>query len=202
MKKRKTAGELSKKANADTTKYDALEVGHAMADDIEKHLREAIENYRNIIDENEFCVVMVIAKDPLIPNLIRRKFYCWPYLPKPRPNQAVFLYNKGLDKLTKRLWILPSDMVMAELAGTDIIVHKKYQTMQAWSVAFFKGTFWEYIRHEHNINMPSENEYFLANREELIKAGCKIPDPSFTDPFDFSKISIKQIVDTQTACIN
>ena len=82
-----TAGELSRKANRDTTKYEALEVGHAMADDIDVHLRESIEKHRNIIDENEFCVVMIIAKDPLIPNLIRRKFYCWPYLPKPRPNQ-------------------------------------------------------------------------------------------------------------------
>lgn len=202
MKKRKTAGELSKKAASDTTKYDALEVGHALADDIGKHLRDAIENYRNIYDENEFCVVMLIAKDPLIPNLMRRKFYCWPYLPSPRPNQAVFLYNKGLDKITKRLWVLPSDMVMAELAATNIIVHKRYETMQAWSVAFFKGTFWEYIRHEHGINMPSENEYFLAHRDELIKAGCKIPDANSTDPFDFSKICVKQVVDAQEPVFN
>lgn len=190
-----TAGELSHKAASDTTKYDALEVGHYMADDISVHLREAIENYRNIIDENEFCVVMLIAKDPLIPNLTRRKFYCWPYLPKPRPNQAVFLYNKGLDKITNRLWVLPSSLVMAELAGTDVIVHKRYATMQAWSVAFFKGTFWEYIRHEHDINMPSEHEYFLANREKLIESGCKIPDSIGMEAFDFSKIEIKKVVD-------
>lgn len=202
MQQRKTAGELSKKAFSDTTKYDAREVGHALADDISKHLRESIEKHKNIINENEFCVVMVIAKDPLIKNLMRRKFYCWPYLPSPRPNQAVFLYNKGKDAITKRLWVLPSDMVMAELAGTNVIVHKTYQTMQAWSVAFFKGTFWEYIRHEHEIDMPSEHEYFLTHRDELIKAGCKMPDASFSDPFDFSKIAIEKIVDTQTAIVN
>lgn len=192
---RKTAGELSHKAASDTTKYNALEVGHALSDDILPHLHQAIENHIKIIDENEFCVVMVISKDPLISNLMRRKFYCWPYLPKPRPNQAVFLYNKGLDKITKRLWILPSDMVMAELAGTDVIVHKKYETMQAWSVAFFKGTFWEFIRHMHNIDMPSEHEYFLANRQKLIDAGCNIPDSSFSETFDFDKIQVKQIID-------
>lgn len=196
-----TAGELSKKAASDTTKYDALEVGHALSDDIGIHLRQAIENYKEIINENEFCVVMLIAKDPLIPNLMRRKFYCWPYLPKPRPNQAVFLYNKAKDTLTKRLWVLPSDMVMAELAGSDLIVDKRYETMQAWSVAFFKGTFWDYIRHEHNINMPSEHEYFLAHREELIKAGCKIPDSDLPNPFDFSKISIKKVIDPQKAIV-
>lgn len=201
MTERITAGELSKKALSDQTKYDALEVGHAMVDDIAIHLREAIEKHKQIIDEKEFCVVMIIAKDPLIKNLIRRKFYCWPYLPKPRPNQAVFLYNKQLDKITKRLWVLPSDMVMAELAGTQVIVHKRYKTMQAWSVAFFKGTFWEYIRFEHKIDMPSEHEYFLAHREELVKSGCKLPDATFADPFDFSKIAIEKIVDTKTALL-
>ena len=199
---RKTAGELSNKALSDTTKYDALEVGHGMADDIAVHLRESIEKYRNIIDEDEFCVVMVIAKDPLIKNLIRRKFYCWPYLPSPRPNQAVFLYNKPLDRIMKRLWVLPSDMVMAELAGTNIIVDKRYQTMQAWSVAFFNGTFWEYIRHEHGIDMLSEKEYLAAHREKLIQAGCKIPDSTFSDPFDFSKISVDHITDTTTASVH
>lgn len=191
-----TGGELSKKALSDTTKYDALEVGHAMADDLEVQLYESVYKHKHIIREKEFCVVMVIAKDPLIKNLIRRKFYCWPYLPKPRPNQAVFLYDRDADRITKRLWVLPSDVVMAELAGTNVIVHKRYATMQAWSVAFFKGTFWDYIRHEHNIDMQSEHEYFLDHREELMQAGCKIPPPNWTEPFDFSKINIEKVVDT------
>lgn len=198
MSHRVTAGELSKKALSDNTKYDALEVGHAMADDIEKHLYEAVKNYHDMIDENEFCVVMIVAKDPLIKNLVRRKFYCWPYLPSPRPNQAVFLYSKSIGRIKKRLWVLPSDIVMAELASLAV-VDSRYKTMQAWSVAFFQGKFWEYIRYEHDINMPSEHEYFLQHREELIKAGCKIPDSNFAEPFDFDKIQIKQVVDSQTS---
>lgn len=198
---RVSAGELSKKALSDTTKYDALEVGHAMTDDIEKHLYDSINTYRNMIDEKEFCVVMVIAKDPLIKNVVRRKFYCWQYLPSPRPNQAVFLYNKHLDRITKRLWVLPSDMVMAELASLAI-VDKQYKKMQAWSIAFFEGKFWEYIRYEHDIDMLSEHEYFLQHREELIKAGCKPIDSSFSEPFDFDKVYIKKVIDTQEALIN
>ena len=202
MTQRITAGELAQKALNDNTKYNALEVGHFMAEDIEKHLYESIQKHKNIIDENEFCVVMVIANDNLIKNCIRRKFYCWPYLPKPRPNQSVFLYNKGLDRITKRLWILPSAMVMAELAGTDVIVHSRYKTMQAWSVAFFKNEFWEYVRYDQQIDMLSEHEYFLKHREELIKAGCKIPDSSYSESFDFSKITVDKIVDTNTALID
>lgn len=212
MTQRITAGELSKKALSDTTKYDALEVGHALADEIAPQLRICIENHKDIIDENEFCIVMIIAKDPLISNLMRRKFYAWPYLPKPRPNQSVFLYNKALDTITHRLWILPSDMVMAELHSLSN-VDERYQTLKAWSDAFYKGWklingnfvntdpfyFWNYVRADQNITMPSEHEYFLEHREELIKAGCQIPDASSTEPFDFDKISIKKIVDTQEA---
>ena len=199
-KQRKSASEISSKLLSDSTKYDALEVGHAMTDDIDKHLYESVEKYKDMIDEKEFCVVMIVAKDPLIKNLIRRKFYCWPYLPSPRPNQAVFLYNNQLGKITKRLWVLPSDMVMAELASLAI-VDKRYKTMQAWSVAFFEGKFWEYIRYEHKIDMPSEHEYFLQHREELIKAGCKVPDASYSDPFDFDKINIEKVIDTQESLV-
>jgi len=91
-------------------------------------------------------------------------------------------------------------MVMAELASL-LVVHKQYKTMQAWSCAFFEGKFWEYVRYESGVNMPSEHEYFLHHREELIKAGCKVPDSNRAEPFDFSKIHIKNIVDTQTAIV-
>lgn len=194
MIENKTAGEISQKLLADPTKYDAREVGHALTDNIMSYLWESIRLHYNVFDEKEFCVVMLIAEDPLIKTAKRRKFYCWPYLPSPRPNQAVFLYNKCLDKITKRLWILPSAMVMAELASLQAVA-KPYQTMQAWSIAFLKGTFWEYIRYEHDIDMLSEHEYLLAHRDELIKSGCKVPEPGFTEPFDFSKISIKKVID-------
>lgn len=172
-----------------------------MADDISTHLYEAVRIYHDMIDEDEFCVVMVVAKDPLVANAVRRKFYCWPYLPSPRPNQAVFLYNKKLGKITKRLWVLPSDMVMAELASLQV-VDKRYKTMQAWSVAFFEGKFWEYIRYESGVDLLSESEYLSHHRDELIKAGCKESDVRITEAFDFSKIHIKQVVDSDTTCVS
>jgi hypothetical protein len=197
MSERQTAGEIHNKLIKDNTKYNVDELAHHMVDDISPHLFESIRIYKGMIDEPEFCVVRQIATDPLISTVSRNKYYCWPYLPSPRPNQSVFLYNKALDQITKRLWVLPNAKVMAILASTDIIVEKKYETMQAWSVAFFKGTFWEFIRHMHKIDMPSEQEYLAIHREELIKAGCKIPDSNFSQPFDFSKIGIKQVVNTQ-----
>lgn len=198
MTERISAGELATKALSDTTDYNILEVAHAVTDNIELELRACIEKHRAIFDEDEFCIVRVIASDPLITTLKRYKYYGWLYLPSPRPNQTVFLYNKSLDRITKRLWSLPSAITMARLASTDVLVPKDYQTMQAWSVAFFKGTFWEFVRHDQGIDMLSEHEYFLANRDKLIQAGCQIPDSTFSDPFDFSKIAIEKIIDTQT----
>jgi hypothetical protein len=199
---RQTAGELSQKIAKDNSKYDAMEVGHYMTEGLIDHFRESVRIHKNMIDEKEFCCVMIIAEDPLIKRLIRRKFYCWPYLPSPRPNQTVFLYNKEKDMFTKRLWILPCAMVMAELAGTNVIVDKRYETQQAWSIAFFEDTFWEFIRYQHGIDMLSEREYFLAHRKELIEAGCKIPHGNITEPFDFTKISVNQIIDPQKSITN
>lgn len=197
--KRKTAGELSQKALSDNTKYLAREVGEAMCHDVDAQLRECIEKNRDLIDEDEFCLVRVIATDPLIKPLKRIKYYAWPYLPSPRPNQCVFLYNKPLDRIMKRLWVLPNAMLMAKLASTMELVDKEYQTMQAWTVAFYKGTFWDYVRHDQEIDMLSETEYLAAHREELIQAGCQVPASRITEPFDFSKITIEHIEDTQTA---
>lgn len=191
-----TASQLAAKASQDNTKYLAREVGQAMCDDVDEQVRKCIELHKKIIDEDEFCVVRVLASDPLIKSLIRFKYYAWPYLPSPRPNQAVFLYNKMLDIITKRLWVLPNSLVMAQLAGTSCIVPREYQTMQAWSVAFYKGTFWDYIRYEHDIKMLSEHEYILQHRDELIAAGCQVSSRPITEPFDFGKIQVDQVVDS------
>lgn len=199
-KRRKTAGELSLKARSDTTKYDPLEVGHALTDDIGKQLEDCIVRHIPKINEDEFCVVILLVDDPLIKGVLRRKFYAWPYLPSPRPRQSVFLYRKRDDSLI-RLWVLPNAGVMAVLSEMKH-VPRKWQTQQAWSIAFFQGTFWEYIRYEHGIDMLSEKEYLHANREKLIQAGCKKIDSSFSEPFDFSKITIDKIVDTKTALVN
>ena len=191
-KRRKTAGELSAQVAADTTKYKAIDVGHAMAETVPEQVMLSIKNHYHLIDEPEFCAVMLLADDPLIKGLKRRKFYCWPYLPSPRPNQSVWLYRKADDSI-KRLWILPTAGKMAKLS-TVPSVRKEDQTTMAWVAAFYAGTFWEYIRYEHGITLESESEYLNSHRQELIKAGCQVPSSITTDPFDFSKIAINKVV--------
>lgn len=197
MKRRKTAGQLSLKASSDNTIYDPLELGHALTDDVTKQLAICAERHYHIFDEPEFCLVLIVAGDPLIHNVRRHKYYAYPYLPSPRPEQSVFLYNKATGNC-KRLWCLPNAKIMAILSEMPY-VDAKWQATKVWSTAFYKGTFWETIREQHGITLLSESEFLNLNRAELIKAGCNEFQGSLSDPFDFSKVSVKQVVDEYKA---
>lgn len=204
MTKRKTAGALTLEAASDQTKYNAREVGQHLADDgsIEKNLYECAIHHSKIFNEDEFCVGFVITSDPLIKGIMRRKFFAMLYLPSPRPEQAVFLYNKTLAAFTKRLWILPAAFSGNPQAWTmerlyqTAVVPKQYQTMKDWTQAFYDGVFWPFIRKQHGIDMLSEIEYLNTHREELIEAGAKEMPPGVAEAFDFSKINSPKIVDT------
>lgn len=208
MQDGKTVGEIAFNASQDSTKYNAREVGQALVEDndsIATNLYEAARRHRDIFDEDEYFVGYVIASDPLIKGLMRRKFFAYLFLPSPRPEQAIFLYNKVKDEITKRLWVLPaahSDNPNAwtmERLYLTASVPKQYETMKRWSHYFYDFTFWESIRKEHGINHLSEHEYLKLHRDEFIKAGAKDVDSSFSQPFDFNKVSIDKIVDTKTA---
>lgn len=201
--KRKTAGELTLKAAADQTKYDSLEIGHALVEDnsIANGLIECALRHRSIFDEDEYCVGYVIASDPLIKGVMRRKFYATLYLPSPRPEQAIFLYNKALDRITKRLWVLPAaysqnpDAWTMEKLYLSPTVPKGYESMKRWTIAFYDGVFWPEIRKEHGITLLSEHEYLNRNREKLIEASPKQVRPDGPEAFDFSKVTVKKVVD-------
>lgn len=198
--KRKTAGELSLKALSDTSRYDGREVAEAQMHDIIPQVMENAHAHIHKIDEEEFFVIMVRAGDPLIPTLVRQKFCSYPYMPSPRPEQAVFLYNKARDDI-KFIWSLPPAKVMAALSEATL-VSNKWKRSKGWCDAFFDHSFWTHIRSQHKFDHLSEIEYLKANREKLIKAGCKETKPTAPDPFDFGKVSVDQVIDTQTPVLN
>ena len=194
---RQTAGELSLKAASDKTKYDPMEVAYAFADGLIEEVFNCAHRHKTIFDEPEYFVTLNIASDPLIKGIRRHKYAAFLYLPSPRPEQSCFLYNKHTDQL-KRLWSLPKAETMA-LLSEQTFVAKPWQKTKAWVDAFYRLQFWEYIRKEHNINHLSESEYIKLHKQELINAGAKDSPTRVPEPFDFSKIKIDHIVDTQTA---
>jgi len=193
-----TAGALAVKAAMDPTNYDSLEVGHALTEDVAKELAICAFRHRDIFNEDEYVVGYVLAGDPIIKNVVRRKYYADLFMPSPRPNQAVFLFNKRLDKFTHRLWTLPNAWTMAVLSELSI-VGPQWREMKAWCDWFYKPKFWEKVRQQHKITLPSRYEYLNAHREELIKAGCKEVPAGFTEPFDFGKITTYKVIDPDVA---
>lgn len=200
FKRKVTAGELSLKAAKDESSYDSLEIGHDLTNDVAKELQICVERHNPIFDEEKYFVGYVLAGDPLLKNILRRKFFAMLYMPSPRPNQAVFLYNKVFNRFEKRLWVLPNAATMAELSEMPS-VSPQYQTMKEWSDAFFDGSFWTLIRKQSGNDLLSEIEYLKLNRDKLIKAGCKEVKSLAPEPFDFSKIAIDKIVDTKKATL-
>lgn len=193
-----TAGSLALKASLDSTSYDSLELGHALTEDVAKELAICAQRHRNIFNEDEYVVGYVLAGDPLLVNAMRKKFYADLFLPSPRPNQAMFLYNKSLDKFICRLWTLPNAWTMAVLSELSN-VDPKLRQMKFWCDAFYQPRFWEKIRKQHNIKLPSRYEFLDANREKLIKSGCKEIPAGFSEPFDFSKIATYKVIDPEIA---
>lgn len=200
MKKRKTAGELSLKAASDTTRYDPLEIAHALTEDMAEQLRICAERHCHIFDEDEFCLIFVVAGDPLIQGVRRHKYTAFPFLPKPRPQQSVFLFNR-VTHSCKRLWSLPDAKVMATVSEMTYVA-PQWQATKFWCDCFFKGNFFESIRLQHGISMLSESEYLNANRAELIKAGGNEIESSRTDPFYFSKVPVQKVVDEYEPVFN
>lgn len=221
MKKRKTAGELVLKAANDPAIYNSLEVGYALTDDIQKEIEKCIERHNQIFDEPQYCVIMQLADDCMLKGIMRKKFYGYLFLPKPRPRQLVMLYNKVKNSLI-RLWTLPDALTMSILSEMPLTsVKEEWKRTKEWVDWFYENwiveskrgdhfkfknmkplDFYQKIRKQHGITLESEAEYLNANREKLIHAGCKQVKTPFPDPFDFGKISIDHIANTKTAIRN
>ena len=208
---RKTVGETAYNLRSDFTKYNALEIGHELVEDgsIVKNLELCAEKHCQIFDEPEFCVGYVIASDPLIKGVMRRKFHAYLFLPSPRPEQAMFLYNKIKDEW-KFLWCLPAaysprqndptipyeerPWTMERLYLTPFSeLPNKYKRMKQWTEAFYDGIFWHFIRRMHNIDMLSEHEYLHIHREKLIKSCGDQVSSLISDTSNIVDVAFKQV---------
>jgi hypothetical protein len=214
---RKTAGELSLKALADNTKYDPLEVGHALTEDIYEQLCICAERHEKVFGEDEFFLVIIVAGDPLIKNVRRHKYCALLFLPQPRPQQTIFLYNRHTQKF-RRLWSLPDAKTMAVVDTMDYVA-PQWENTKRWVRYFYAGNFFNDIRHETGITHLSEKEFIEdtyaeeivrqarlkdlderdslnANREKSIEPVFKDSAPGLSNPFDFSKIMTNQVINS------
>lgn len=197
---KETAGAQCLKASSDRSIYDPLELGYAISDDIPAQLFECAFRHESIFDEPEFFVILLVGSDPVLHNIRRHKYYAYPAMPSPRPQQSVYLYDKHKQTL-KRMWSLPSAKVMAILSEM-VFVAPQWQETQGWCHAFFSGKFHELIREQHHISHLSETEYLDANREKFIKAGAKDLPIFPLDSIDSSQVFTDKVIDSQETLKN
>ncbi len=189
-----TAGSLSLKAKADKTKYDPLEVGHALTDDVYQQLLICANRHLDIFDEPEFFLSLIVAGDPLIHGIRRHKYAAWLYLPSPRPQQSVYHYDRRSERIT-RLWSLPNAKVMAIISEMPS-VGMPWLATKVWCDAFYNKRFWHEIRAQHGRDdWLSEHEFLNAHRKELVESSLDEVSTNSPEAFDFSKVSAYKIVD-------
>ncbi len=214
---RKTVGQQALDCARDSTKYDSIDVGIEINRDILEHLGLCIQKHNSIIDEDEYCVCFLLASDCLIKGVTRRKFYASVHLPKPRPEQTVFLYSKSQQRIVKRLWSLPDAEIMAKLSESKEIP-VQVQNWKLWSDAFFHG--WQYdkaneaminttpshffnvIRKQHGISMLSEREFMELHRTELVKSCGDGVESIAPDTFDFTKVMNHKVIYPEKTGVN
>lgn len=187
-----TAGSLCLKASGDSHIYDPLEIAYGMTDKVMMGISECIEAHENIFNEDEFFVVLQRASDPILKNVMRQKFYADLFLPEPRPEQMVCLYNRRTLEVT-RLWSLPNAKVMAIVSEMPW-VDQKWVNTKYWCDAFFSGQFFERIRDQYKFSHLSRREYLDNHREEFVKRGVDNVDINLGESGDSSEIEFPKII--------
>ena len=187
-----TAGAKSLIALGDNAIYDGREVSEAKFWDVPKQLFECAHRHIPIFGEEEYFAVMQVAGDPLIYTLERHKFYCDLFMPDPRPEQVVFLYNKTLDQM-QFLWSLPPAKIMCTISEAHV-VDRKWRRTKLWCDAFYQGKFWGLIRKQNNITHLSKIEYLSANKSRLIEASGKNVESFLANTFDKGQVTVEKVV--------
>lgn len=194
-----TAGMLAQQASLDSYNYSPVDLAMEWTKSIEEELWKCVEAHKNKIDEKEFCVVMSYADDCVLSSVIRRKFYAWPFLPKPRPRQSVWLYRKGGQDL-QLLWSLPKADTMAKL-GVYLDIPKEYRRMAKWVRAFYDNTFFDTIRKEAGITLESNGEFLKAHSGKNGESILDNSHASISDTFDFGKHLKTKVIDSSNSVV-
>lgn len=196
--KRKKAGQLNAELRKETCPYEAGEVVQEMTKDIPEQLYQCARNHREVIDEPEYCVIMLLRKEPHLENIIRHLYFAWPYMPKPRPDQSVFIYNKAKDSLDL-LWTLPPAHALAMLSEMQV-VDQGYFNMKKWCDLYWdelkgKRVWAEEIRKWTGCKLETEDEFLKAHSEELAKLSLNFPDSGGSDSLNFTVVDGQKVSD-------
>jgi hypothetical protein len=191
----KTTAQIYNELQDDPTKYNSMEIAEAASESIEAQVRKSIQKGLKKFSDDLFSIVMMSKKDRNLPFMVKRLFTETPFLPKPAPDQAVWVYNRKTDKLTF-MWSLPNPHLCALLSVSNN-VDKKWENTALWCRLFFEGKLHHYIRAKNNIKIETEKEFKYLHREELLKMFNDHRESLITDALNQSEVGVDGIPDSK-----
>lgn len=99
-----SSGLLSKSSD----KHSVEEQMREQLSDYEKHVLDCLESHKKTFHD-DFYVVVITKKEPLMPNVIRHYFFARQTCPTPDYDQTVYRYDRKKEDLSF-LWVIPSRM--------------------------------------------------------------------------------------------
>jgi len=139
MVERKTAGQVSQELSQkhpDT--LNPIELEQAMHSDYEKSVYECIAIHKKTWNQ-DFYVIVLTKKEPLMTNIIRHYYYGRLSCPTPDYDQTVYFYNKDND-IIEFLWTIPSRDACMYLKENSLLVDPAELQLLRYVLDFADGT--------------------------------------------------------------
>ena len=115
-----------------------MEYMREMLTDYESNINECVDRYKKAFND-DFYVVVITKKEPLLKNVLRSYFTARISCPTPDYDNAVYKYTKENESL-EFLWVIPSKDTCELLMDNAAIVDKSEWGLLRYVLQFSDGT--------------------------------------------------------------
>lgn len=137
-KKNKTAGQISSELIQKSPEtFDPIEQTAENLSDYEKSVIECVDLGRKK-SPNDFFVVVLTKREPLMPNIIRNYFVSRVSCPTPNYDQIVYKYYQKDDRLDL-LWCVPDKETCEVFRVNALHVVEEEKQLLHWILDFYSG---------------------------------------------------------------
>lgn len=158
MKKKETLGKISsdllQKSTDDT--HSAHEQMLESLTDWDRHIYECIHDNKDHFSD-DFYIVVVTKKEPLMRNVLRNYFMARHSCPTPDYDQVVYKYEKKTDILNF-LWVIPSKDTCLIMKEYSIQVDPEERQLLQFVLDFADGSLYQMAK---RLNGEETNSIFI-----------------------------------------
>ena len=139
MTERKTVGQISSElAIKQPDTQDPIELEREMHSDYEQKIDECIALHKKKWTQ-DFYIIVITKKEPLMPNVIRNYFYGRLSCQTPDYDQTVYFYDQESD-IIEFLWVIPSKDACLYLKENALLVDPAESQLLRFVLDFADGT--------------------------------------------------------------